>query len=133
MGESPDGQAEEEAAWVRRTPPRGHFAKILQLIAQSGLGEPAKDACGRVLGLLQQMADDQASLTTQYFEQSASVQRWLVMLPVEFSDLLTQRRPEALVILAGFGLVVHNTRGYWDYGNSGRDLVESIDRYLGPY
>lgn len=134
MGESLDNQAKEEASWVRSTPPRGHFAKIMQLITQSGLDKPEKDACGRVVGLLQQMADEQASLATQSFEQSAAaVQRWLVVMPLEFSDLLTQRRPEALVILAGFGLIVHNARGYWDYGNSGRELVESIDRYLGSY
>ncbi|KAH7024829.1 uncharacterized protein B0I36DRAFT_387278 [Microdochium trichocladiopsis] len=133
MGESTDGQAEEEASWARGTLPRGHFAKILQLVTQSSLNQSARDACGRAVGLLQQMADDQASLTTQHFEQSAFVQRWLVMLPVEFSDLISQRRPEALVIMAGFGLIVYNARGYWDYGTSGRHLVESIDRYLGPY
>ncbi|KXJ86091.1 hypothetical protein Micbo1qcDRAFT_153524 [Microdochium bolleyi] len=133
MGESTDGQAEEEASWARDTLPRGHFAKILQLVTQSNLDQSARDACGRAVRLLQQMADDQASLTTQHFEQSAFVQRWLVMLPVEFSDLISQRRPEALVILAGFGLIVHNARGYWDYGNAGRHLIESINRYLGSY
>ncbi|KXJ84662.1 hypothetical protein Micbo1qcDRAFT_170050 [Microdochium bolleyi] len=133
MGESTDGQAEEEASWARGTLPRGHFAKILQLIAQCSLNQPAKDACERAIRLLQQMADDQGSLTAPPLEQSGFVQRWLVMLPVELSDLVSQRRPEALVILAGFGLIVHNTKGYWDYGSSGRHLIESISRYLGPY
>ncbi|KAJ1337220.1 transcriptional activator protein UGA3 [Microdochium nivale] len=133
MGEGTDGQAEEEASWARRTVPRDHFAKIQQLIAQSSLSLPAREACERSIGLLQQMADDQGSPTMHSFEQSALVQRWLVMLPVEVSDLVSQRRPEALVILAAFGLIVHNARVYWDYGNAGRHLIESISRYLGPY
>lgn len=41
------------------------------------------------------------------------VQEWPVRLPVGYVDLLEQRRPEVLVILAYYGVLLHRARDYW--------------------
>lgn len=60
-----------------------------------------------------------------------SVFAWPTMLTQTFVDDLTARRPEALVILANYGVLIHRHRNLWMFGSGGKRLVESICRYLG--
>ncbi|KAL2850186.1 hypothetical protein BJY01DRAFT_135967 [Aspergillus pseudoustus] len=56
---------------------------------------------------------------------------WPVILSVEYTDMLVQRRPEALVILAHYAISLHACREMWVFGDGGEFLIRSIDRYLG--
>lgn len=63
--------------------------------------------------------------------------RWIIAWPVQLSEeyvvLLNQRRPEALIILAYYGVVLHSYRKAWAIGDSGAALVKAISTQLGSY
>ena len=56
---------------------------------------------------------------------------WPVVVPDGFVDMLVNRRPEALVLLAHFAALLHSCRDLWIVGDGGRFMVESISQYLG--
>ena len=58
---------------------------------------------------------------------------WPILASPEYTDLLTQRRPEALAILAHYGVLLHWHREIWIFGDGGRRLVEGVEQYLGGY
>ncbi|KAJ0416857.1 hypothetical protein BJY00DRAFT_316417 [Aspergillus carlsbadensis] len=59
------------------------------------------------------------------------VTTWPLLLDIEFGDLLEQGRPEALVILAHYGMLLHRFRDSWLFGDSGAFLVQGVSRFLG--
>ncbi|KAI0107031.1 hypothetical protein GGR51DRAFT_517155 [Nemania sp. FL0031] len=63
--------------------------------------------------------------------QSATA--WPIIIPAEFLDLLKQRRPEALVILAHYAVLMHCSRSFWVFGNGGQLLICAITNYLGMF
>ncbi|KAL4804979.1 hypothetical protein BDV18DRAFT_161379 [Aspergillus unguis] len=64
-------------------------------------------------------------------EQINGVIAWPVLVGVEFSDALECRRPEALVILAHYAVLLCRLRGSWLFGDSGEFMVRSTRAYLG--
>ncbi len=58
---------------------------------------------------------------------------WPVQLPGGYVVLLNQRRPEALIILAYYGVFLHSYRNAWAIGDSGATLVKAISAQLGIY
>lgn len=56
---------------------------------------------------------------------------WPILVEVEFTDLLEQRRPEALVMLAHFAVLLHWYKEVWLFGEGGRRVVECVSGYLG--
>ncbi|KAI1740124.1 hypothetical protein F4680DRAFT_419744 [Xylaria scruposa] len=63
--------------------------------------------------------------------RSVVVIRWAVAIPTDFVKLIEQRRPEALIITAYYGVLVHNARDFWVFGDAGEFIIRSITRYLG--
>jgi hypothetical protein len=63
--------------------------------------------------------------------------RWLLAWPIQLNaaylDRLNQRRPEALVILAYFAVVLMFYKGCWVVGDSGQLLIHAISSHLGPH
>ncbi|PWY78444.1 hypothetical protein BO94DRAFT_471931 [Aspergillus sclerotioniger CBS 115572] len=57
---------------------------------------------------------------------------WPATLSPEYVDLLALRSPDALAVLAHYGVVLHAHRHHWFLGDGGRYLIESIREYLGP-
>ncbi|KAL2176086.1 uncharacterized protein P884DRAFT_204133, partial [Thermothelomyces heterothallicus CBS 202.75] len=53
-------------------------------------------------------------------------------VPQKFTDLLSQRRPEAIAIMAHWALLLHHTRALWHVADSGTHLLRSIADFLGP-
>ncbi|KAJ5462831.1 hypothetical protein N7475_007775 [Penicillium sp. IBT 31633x] len=56
---------------------------------------------------------------------------WPVLVPCEYIDLISQRKGEALVILAHFGALVDTHKDSWVICDGGKYLVDSISQYLG--
>ncbi|PLB40758.1 uncharacterized protein BDW47DRAFT_123295 [Aspergillus candidus] len=56
---------------------------------------------------------------------------WPVLISPSYIDLLMHGRPEALVILACYGALLHRFSGLWIFGDGGRFLVESVGEFLG--
>ncbi|KAG2006433.1 hypothetical protein GB937_008721 [Aspergillus fischeri] len=57
---------------------------------------------------------------------------WPVIIPDQYIDFLSERRPEALVILSYFGALLHLHREMWTFGDGGLYIISSVKGYLGP-
>ena len=76
----------------------------------------------------------QKNLTEPDVSQSANmIFGWLVIVGKEYTDLLSARRPEALIILSYYAVVLHKRRNFWAIGDAGRFLVNAIDIHLGRH
>ncbi|KAF7546306.1 hypothetical protein G7Z17_g8531 [Cylindrodendrum hubeiense] len=62
----------------------------------------------------------------------AAVQDWLVAVPAGYVELLEQRRPEALVVLAHFAVLLHRVAEHWFVGDIGVRLIRLINSHVGP-
>jgi hypothetical protein len=62
-----------------------------------------------------------------------NIYSWPILLTVDFTSMLSKRRPEALIILAHYAVVLHRGRCSWVVGNSGMMLIEAISAQLGSY
>jgi hypothetical protein len=63
----------------------------------------------------------------------ALIWTWPVTVSGVFTDLLMQRRPEALIILCHYAVLLHRRREMWFVGGSGQALVEGVTGFLGGY
>ncbi|GKZ18811.1 hypothetical protein AbraIFM66951_009514 [Aspergillus brasiliensis] len=62
----------------------------------------------------------------------SGVTGWPVIVSPEYVEHLAMQRPEALVILAHYAVILHWHRHLWLFGDGGRYLIESISKHLGP-
>lgn len=108
---------------------RGVCAPLMDLIDNGGLSAADKNTCNVVLENLQRTfyLSDAASEphTKIHFATACATQ-----LPATFLDMLRRRAPEALVILAYYAVLVHQSRQFWVFGESGRFLIRSITASL---
>lgn len=56
---------------------------------------------------------------------------WLITTPADFGELLDERRPEALAILAWYAIILDKHSESWIIGRSGRYIFDLIESYLG--
>jgi hypothetical protein len=82
---------------------------------------------------LQHMLDSSHAAVAANLGNLASLQDWLVTIPTEYIDSLNQRRPESLVILAYYCVLLEKGSEYWFVGDLGRQLIKLIDDHLGPF
>ncbi len=70
-------------------------------------------------------------------EQTSSTIRFVMAWPVQLKDdyleLLNERQPEALIILAFYGVLLHFHRASWAIGDSGAFLIRALDAHTGPH
>lgn len=57
---------------------------------------------------------------------------WPVIIPDGYINLLSERRPESLVILSHYGALLHLHREIWTFGDGGMYIISSVRGYLGP-
>lgn len=96
----------------------------------SQLSGAAKHDCQEAVKALQVMFSRQRLGTVR---GALAVQEWAVRVPTGYVELLNQRRPEALVILAYYAVLLHRERTYWSIGGTGSYLIRSITSHLGEY
>ncbi|KAL2073466.1 hypothetical protein VTL71DRAFT_10790 [Oculimacula yallundae] len=58
---------------------------------------------------------------------------WPIIVSKEYTELVLQKRPEALAILAHYGILLLRYRDSWTVGDGGEYIIEAVTRYLGPY
>lgn len=66
-------------------------------------------------------------------DNSELIFSWPITITAEFTELLLQRKPEALAVLAHYAVLLYWKRDMWVIGDGGRWLIESITRYLGAF
>ncbi|KAI1368522.1 hypothetical protein F5Y08DRAFT_296041 [Xylaria arbuscula] len=88
--------------------------------------------CIEALNLLRDVSS--ARDARQYGDfRNIIVLRWAVIVPSNFIKLIEQRRPEALVINAYYGVLIHEARDFWVFGDAGAFIIRSITKFLGSY
>ncbi|KAK1621743.1 hypothetical protein BDP81DRAFT_336034 [Colletotrichum phormii] len=104
---------------------------LRRLLDDSDFSEASIGACREVIELLQWCFDICRVLDEEDFSQAAST--FSVKVPVGFVDMLRKHRPEALIILAHYGVLLHHCRGFWPFADAGAFIIRAIARHLGSY
>jgi hypothetical protein len=71
-----------------------------------------------------QFSSDDQNIAVKY------ATRWLILVPPAYTELLVQRRPEALVILGHFAVILHKLKACWAVGDAGQQLVLVVKAHL---
>jgi len=118
------------AIYEREGLPEPGCEKLLRLVTAAKLGPDLTETYRHCIMSLQKCIN-----VTKYRTADMGgfngVMTWPILIEVRFSELLEQRRPEALVILAHFAVLLHRFRDSWLFGDSGRFLIVEITQYLG--
>ncbi|KAG9237971.1 hypothetical protein BJ875DRAFT_502340 [Amylocarpus encephaloides] len=61
-----------------------------------------------------------------------TVVAWPITLSAAYTRLLDARKPEALVVMAYFSILLHSRRSFWAVGEGGRFLLSAIHEHMGP-
>jgi hypothetical protein len=104
---------------------------INRLIEESDLNETSIQTYHHTSAALQWCFDVCRRLSEDDFPQAAV--SFLVHIQAEYVDLLRKQRPEALIILAYYGVVLYRCRGFWAFRDAGSYLIRSIAEQLGTY
>ena len=104
---------------------------LYNLLSSSNLTEKDNEICRQSVISLQRQFDEARDLSDDHLATPSTVFAWLMTASSEFLALLSNARPEALVILAHYGVVLQLRRRSWVIGEAGRFLVTSICAYLG--
>ncbi|TEA12269.1 Lysine biosynthesis regulatory protein LYS14 [Colletotrichum sidae] len=104
-----------------------------RMLDQADLGPASLEACRSAAEILQHSYGMYNSLSNSTHEQSSAVMAFGVRITTGFIDMLRQRRPEALVILAYYAVLVHRCRSFWAFGDAGEFMIRSISAHLGDY
>lgn len=104
---------------------------LLGMLDRCELSHSAVEACRDAVKFLQFLFDSSRSESSSDNQRLSQVQGWPVRIPDMYVYLLSQRRPEPLVILAYYAVLLHRSRGHWVVGSSGRYLIHAIRDRLG--
>ncbi|OJJ07768.1 hypothetical protein ASPVEDRAFT_877960 [Aspergillus versicolor CBS 583.65] len=110
------------------------YEKLLDLVVAANLGNELTVIYRQAIETLQtctNVADIPDSEAQKHLGAINGVITWPMLVKLEFSDLLGQGRPEALVILAHYAVLVHRFRESWLFADSGKFLIQEIGRCLG--
>lgn len=112
-------------------PSKGECERLQSLIAEADLRSESIRICQTSISRLQSYLDAENSLDEASSNSTNMLFAWPVTLSSEFIDILEQRRPEALIILAHYAAILHNRRHSWVVNGAGRHLLRHINGHLG--
>ena len=110
-------------------PAPGFLSGVAQMLQRPGVDAATAEICSeaaRALGFLQKQLDSPASWGVH------AVMAWANLVDGAYTQLLADRRPEALVVLAHYASILYRHREFWVFGDLGRDLLVSIARSVAP-
>ena len=109
---------------------KGECRELQAMIQNADLSDASIRTCNETLERLQGYLDVE-NLLEQPSGSSEMIFAWLVTLTPDFTELLDQRKPEALVILAYYAVLLHKRRDSWVIGDAGGRLFRRVSQYLG--
>jgi len=112
------------------TPTRGECVDLLIRLEHSEASQSTVEICNDAVKILQYLFD---SMHSSQAKRVIYIQEWPIRVSKRYISLLRERRPEALVVLAYYAVLLHYARDYWAVGDSGRALIHAISRHLGPF
>ncbi|PKS12988.1 hypothetical protein jhhlp_000329 [Lomentospora prolificans] len=113
--------------------PHDECRSLVDMVSKSDLSQEGRAACIDAIECTQQMFDYRQPEGLSKSRQASVFQEWPVRVSVEYVALLQQRRPEALVLLAYYAILLHYTRDHWAVGDIGAFIIREITCHLGPY
>lgn len=107
---------------------------VLDLVDRSpSLTEDDKQACRTAINYLQVGLDaiplDQEATEGNPYQMLFS---WTMLVPQEFTRLVADRRPEAIVVLAYYAMLLYHGRFMWQVQDAGAYIMGLIVDYLPP-
>jgi hypothetical protein len=109
-----------------------HCQKIQELVdGAEGLREEDKDVCRQAVRYLQ-IGFDAVLAEEEPGNRYQMICSWMLLSPPEFTELLAAKRPEVLVVLAYYALLLHYGRNMWQIGDAGPYILGIVGDYLGP-
>lgn len=110
----------------------GHECDALgHLIDSCDLSETTIIACRQSISLLQRSFDILHFLDEKDYPQSAST--FSVQADLALVNAIRKHQPEALIILAYYGVLLYQCRTFWPFHRAGGGVVRAIAKYLGNY
>jgi hypothetical protein len=106
-------------------------APLITLIENSDLSPSAVEACSTAAHTLQWAFNVHRNLPKSVNVQAASA--FPVVLSDNYIEPVRKHRPEALLVLAYYGVLLHRCRHVWLFGDSGAFLIHLIADHLGSY
>ncbi|UZP32436.1 hypothetical protein NXS19_000252 [Fusarium pseudograminearum] len=130
-----DSELEAVLSWSRRESakePRGtECLPIIKLIADStSLTDEEKRACRVAVDYLQLGFDAIAS--EEKGSRYRMIFQWTMLASPDFTALLSARKPEALILLSYYALLLHHGRKLWQIRDTGMHLMGLITDHLPP-
>jgi hypothetical protein len=120
--------------FTSRNPKGKNCQRVSELVESAdGLAKEDKEACRTVIRYLQIGLD--AILTEEEKEKGNRyhmIFTWTMLVPPKFTGLLAAKRPEALVLMGYYALLLHYGREMWQVRDAGAYMLGIIARYLGP-
>ena len=111
---------------------QGHETRdLLELINSTDIGEASRDIYMDAITNLQRDFDEVDALTAPQLATTNTAFSWLITSSSGYATMLDEQRPEALIILSYFAVILHRRRKCWIINDSGRILVEMISSRLG--
>lgn len=104
---------------------------LKRLMENSDLNDVSIKACLQAIEILQFSFDLCHELSEEDYPQAASV--FSVRIEADFVEVLRRHRPEALVILAYYGVLLFRCRSFWAFGDAGTIMIRAIAGQLGSY
>lgn len=104
--------------------------RVLSLIHSADISEATVKVYETSLATLQ-VDFDEVRVTEGPLATTNTAFSWLVTCSSAYTKLLDEQRPEALVILAYYCVVLHRRRNTWIVGNAGKSVLTIILSYLG--
>ncbi|KAF2174918.1 hypothetical protein K469DRAFT_680710 [Zopfia rhizophila CBS 207.26] len=117
-----------------KNPDDAHLVKIYRLLQRSTLSNPAN---GKTLAVCRTALDELRRVAAlpyspcKTLEVTAVVYIWPGSISQQFLQLMHQRRPEALVILAHYCVLLKKVDSCWYLKGVGNDLLAAIEHELG--
>lgn len=105
---------------------------LYRLVESSDLGPATIKACLDAIDRLQWTFDRQHKIKAVASGPRAA-SAFSVTVSPDFVDVLRRLQPEALVILAYFGVLLHRCRHFWVFGDAGACTIRAIAQHLGGY
>lgn len=120
-------------SFTSRLPVGTDCQDVLQLVDMStDLDPAAKEACRSAIQYLQIGLDAAVATNPQDtpINRFQMISEWTMLVNPEFTNLLASRRPEALIVLAHYALLLHYGRQMWQVQDAGAYILDQIGRYL---
>lgn len=121
----------QSLAFTSREPEGRHCQRGLEVIESSRmLSEEGREACRAALRYIQVGLDAMGS-EKEEGNRYQMICSWTLLVTPDFSSLLVAMQPEALMVLAHYGEMLHGGRHLWQIGDVGAHIVGIVAEHLG--